>query len=493
MDRRSRPRDPRPLALLALCAIVAIAGQALLIPVDADVSWLITVSERVLGGARLYVDIFEVNPPASVWLYLPQVALAQALGLRAEAVVVAIAVALALAAAALTLRLAQRLADPPPPLVLAVALGFALLVLPGGLFAQREHYALVLAVPLCAWLAGLEAKAGSRSAFAGGLAGGVLVAIKPHFALALAAPALWTARRRGTWRPLALAALAALAVLGVYAFSVWRIAPAYADRLDMLAELYLPMRERWVRLLYGPVVLFPAALALLLAWLGGRRPARLSAMLGLAALGFTLAALIQGKGYWNHALPAVGLMIVAVAVQAYAPARPRDRRPLALAALAALGLAGLTVTARIGPPRGLVDEIRRVGPPEPTIVTLGTELATGHPAVRLVGGSWAGSRAALFTAAGVRYRTRGQAPADPRLQRWLREDFDVLARDIAVRRPDLVLVERDDKGWALRDPAIAAAMQSYRPGARSGDIEIWLRRPAPGLADGSATRQGTGQ
>ena len=53
-------------ALLALAAIV----QQSMIGLDTDVSWLITVGEKVLDGQRLYIDIFEVNPPASVLIYL---------------------------------------------------------------------------------------------------------------------------------------------------------------------------------------------------------------------------------------------------------------------------------------------------------------------------------------------------------------------------------------------------------------------------------------
>ena len=39
--------------ILGACLLAAILGQAWLIPVDADVSWLITVSERVLAGQQL--------------------------------------------------------------------------------------------------------------------------------------------------------------------------------------------------------------------------------------------------------------------------------------------------------------------------------------------------------------------------------------------------------------------------------------------------------
>ncbi|RUW97020.1 hypothetical protein EOA35_26485, partial [Mesorhizobium sp. M8A.F.Ca.ET.023.01.1.1] len=56
----------------ATLLIVAYATiTSLLLPVNVDVSWLLTVGDRVLNGERLYVDIAEANPPFSTWLYLP--------------------------------------------------------------------------------------------------------------------------------------------------------------------------------------------------------------------------------------------------------------------------------------------------------------------------------------------------------------------------------------------------------------------------------------
>ena len=43
--------------------------------VDVDVGWLLTLGERMLDGQRPYIDFFEANPPMSILLYLPAVAL----------------------------------------------------------------------------------------------------------------------------------------------------------------------------------------------------------------------------------------------------------------------------------------------------------------------------------------------------------------------------------------------------------------------------------
>ncbi|TGQ38615.1 hypothetical protein [Mesorhizobium sp. M00.F.Ca.ET.216.01.1.1] len=52
-----------------------------------DTSWLITVCERMLSGERLYSQIYETNPPFSVWLYMPPVAMGRMLGIAPEILV----------------------------------------------------------------------------------------------------------------------------------------------------------------------------------------------------------------------------------------------------------------------------------------------------------------------------------------------------------------------------------------------------------------------
>ena len=88
VDRR-RPSvawsDVRGARWLPLLTVFAAAiGLRLVVVANTDVSWLITLSEKVLDGQRLYADLVELNPPASIILYLPLVALARVLALRPE-------------------------------------------------------------------------------------------------------------------------------------------------------------------------------------------------------------------------------------------------------------------------------------------------------------------------------------------------------------------------------------------------------------------------
>src|SRR5688572_29051763 len=70
------PREAISPATWTALAALLVAGAAgfvsiMLVPVNVDVSWLLVVCGRLLDGAQLNVDMIEVNPPFSIWLYMP--------------------------------------------------------------------------------------------------------------------------------------------------------------------------------------------------------------------------------------------------------------------------------------------------------------------------------------------------------------------------------------------------------------------------------------
>jgi hypothetical protein len=468
------------LVPVAACAVIAAIVQSLLVPLDCDVSWLITVNEKVLSGQRLYVDIIEPNPPASVWLYTPEVWLAQQLAVRPEAMVATAFLAAALVTCAAVAKISARLAAPPPRATLLAATSFVTMVLPVGTFAQREHAALLLALPVLTGVAVLaERRALPRSwRLALGVAAGLVIVIKPHFALAIvpaAAFALWRSRR---FAPLVAPAIAAACTVAAYGAALFVFARAYLDLVPMLTEVYLPLREQWLTVLAGPVIVVPVTTGALV-W--ALRPARLPAlpiMLLIGSAGFACAGLVQMKGYLNHALPGIALGFVALLVSAPLPEVDRARAKAVLAAAGLLAGMQLYAMASIRPPAGLKEAVERVAPPHPTVVTLGPDLLTGHPVVRNVGGTWVGSRPALFIVAGAR-RALATAPKTKRarLQGWYEADLHAFATDLSSRHPDVVLVDaRPGVAWLREEPVIRAAMANYRPAARANDVEIWIRR-----------------
>jgi hypothetical protein len=471
----------RPALIVAFAsATIAAFVQSFLVPLDCDVSWLITVNEKMLAGQRLYVDLIEVNPPASVWLYTPAVWIAQQLKLRPEAVIVAAFIAAALASCGVTLRISERLRHPPNPLILTAVLSFVTLVLPLGTFAQREHAAMLLALPPLTALAALAERRTLSLAWriAVGVAAGLVITIKPHFALVIVpavALAAWQAR---ALKPLMPIAAAAITVVASYAIAILLFAPDYLRLVPMLTEVYLALREQWSTLLRGPVFTIPLAIYALAFALRPRPVAALPAMFLIGSGGFATAALIQGRGYLNHALPGMALGFVGLLLLASNSRIEPKRRALVLSAAAALAGLQLYAMASIRPVAGLAEAVARVAPPRPSVIALGPDLLTGHPLVRNVDGRWAGSRAALFIAAGAHRQIVDEpGPASARFVRWYQADLNAFANDVERERPDVILVDaRADLGWLREQPQIQRATAAYRPAARAGDVEVWVRR-----------------
>lgn len=465
---------PRAAIAAGLAALVAIAVQSLWIPIDADVSWLITVSERILSGDRLYVDIFEVNPPASVWLYVPLVWLAQQIGARPEAVVAAAFVAAGLASVFATLRLASKLDDAPHPVWLAGVVGFVSLVLPMALFAQREHAALLLAFPaLTASALVADGKSlGRRTHYAAGFAAGLVIVIKPYFLFAVIAPALWVAFKRRSLAPL-LPAMAASAIpVGLYAIAVLVFAYAYLDYLPVIARTYAPMHDEYWKVAIGPA-LYPAICLGLAALLRSPRIPSIAAVWALGSVGFLLAAYVQAKNYPNHWLPGGALALAAAAAMLSLPRIAPARRAAVGIGLAVVAMSQMHHWA-IHPDPAVAAIVQSVAPPAPKIIALSPQLTTGHPLTRNVGGQWVGSRAGLFTAAGARL----VGLDDPLALKSYREDSNSFAADVQRHVPDVILVHVPTKSWLMGEPEIARAMGAYRFEAGTNDTEIWLRRDA---------------
>jgi hypothetical protein len=471
----------RPVLLIGLAAAaVAALVQSFLVPIDCDVSWLITVNEKMLAGQRLYVDIIEVNPPASIWLYTPFVWLAHQLDLRPEAVIVAAFIAGALATSALALRIGAHLRRPPNPPIFFALLCFVELLLPLGTFAQREHAAILFAAPALTALAVLAEKRTLSLPLRviAGVAAGLVIAIKPHFALAIVPAVVLAAWQARTLRPMIPAAAAAIAVVALYAAAVVIFTPEYLQLLPMLAAAYLPLHDYWLTLLRGPVVIVPLAIYALALFLRPGRVAALPAMFLIASAGFALAGLIQGKGYLNHALPGMALGFVGLVLLTTEPRIERDRRNFVLAATAALACLEVYAMASIQPIRGLAEAVTRVAPPRPSVITLGPDLLTGHPLVRNVGGRWAGSRAGMYIAVGAHSELAvARGPAKARLLRWYQADVAAFANDVQRERPDVILVDaRPELAWLRKEPKIQSAIAGYGPRARVGDVEVWVRR-----------------
>ena len=254
MNPRPTHRWPRLVGVLPVAAVfLAAALLRLFITGNSDVSWGITVAEKILAGARLYADVIEVNPPASIYLYLPQTALARALSLKPEWLVDAsafLAAALSLWFTARIVRQSKLLPAGASEAAALAVMAFVLTILPMRIFAEREHFALIAALPA---IAALTAMAGGKTIspavqIVAGIGAGLMAACKPYLAFGIVFAAFAAALKARSWRPLfALQNWYAAIVCAVYAVWIWRAFPAFISDILPFSQRTRAASKRLIR------------------------------------------------------------------------------------------------------------------------------------------------------------------------------------------------------------------------------------------------------
>jgi hypothetical protein len=496
--RRAVPAWQANLHRLSRCLpfLLVLAAALLMrrhVVANVDVSWMLTVAEKLLDGQRLYVDVIEVNPPAAVFLYVPPVAIARAFGLRPETV----ADAFVLAAACLSIWLAGRVLARARLLEvdgwhLAALVAAILTILPAHTFGNRDPVALIAFLPALAVFAARSTRAPVPLAYAviGGLSAAVTVMIKPHFVLAVVASAVVTAVCAKSWRALlAIENRIAGALVLAYAGAVVIAFPAFiADVVPVVGAVYVA-RPVPVLELMPAMALWLAALVMIFH---PRRKATLDppfCVLLAASGGSALAFLAQGNGWPYHSVPMLSLALLALAMAGNWLAMPtgtagaRTKIGLLVRALAAGGIVGASFWCmnRATDISDFVEKVERLKS-HPSMLAITSEIALGHPLVREVGGVWVGRVCSNWIANGVLLRRRFQA-LDPAtsalLDKYEALDRSMLAEDIGRARPDIILVDRvhfDWQAWARLDPALRERLQDYREADTLHGVAILQRR-----------------
>lgn len=488
LDRAVQQALFKGLSLTVSAVILAVSVWHMLTSgTHMDVSWLLTVGERILSGERLYVDIWENNPPASVYLYLPMAWLGTATSVSAETWTVLVTYVWVIGFGAFALSMSERLGlTKGRERLLIVPAGLYVLVLfMPSTFSQREHFALASALPmlvLAAWRMSGGEKGAVRLSWivVGGLGAAFTMMIKPHYALVFFFPYLLAAlvmrSPRVLWSGEILTAAAAMIAYGLM---LWMVFPEYtADFVPLMLDVYR-LRRSLVVLVFMADWMQPilaGLLILLLAVATPRRRYTLAWSFAAAALGFYIAYLVMGKGWNYHAMPALSLTVMAIAiVGARLVSEPHcgDNLPdgslfVVLLTTASLMVAGTNVAwLRLDPPQELVRHIRTVVP-HPLVASVSPNISVGHPMVRSLRGRWLERTCADWIA------VWGSAAlhADPAMDRTRRERIEnLVAEQIAYKidiwtatPPDVVMLDPEPgNGDAVlgANPEFAKILSGY--------------------------------
>ncbi len=513
-------------AIAAIC-VYALVVTSYFLATNVDVSWLILAGDRMLEGEQLYVDVLETNPPFSVVLYLPFVALEHATSIAAEIWLRFTVVGLSLA----SLRVATHIlvqADPAyrkPRFAWMVPFTcFLILMFFPDQFGQREQFALIALLPWLALQAARDRSVDFRAAttaqvIIAALGAAFVVMIKPpYYTLAIIIPSLALAIGRRSLRPLLVpenligAALACLYVLYIVLFD-----QPYLELFRTLLEpLYLPLRESPDVLVWAPAgLVFIAGVAATVAS-GVRHLHRDVRLLLFSAAGFAPAYVLMGKGWTYHTWPLVTLGLVALVLQILQQPRLADSSPvrksvawIGLVYAISVPVASQVIVHVDGQPNALAPISRAAAAisaavAHPTIASISAIPHTAHPLSRMVGGrfvsrhpsAWAISYAELLI-----LRSHDQVERE-RLARLRDSLIAQMAAELGEKRPDIIVYDAvpenhfttlmrpgmEGYSWpalVLNNPAVAHELSGYRELYREGSIhyliraDIGVRGPSP--------------
>lgn len=434
-------------------------------PLVNDVAWQLWIGRQMNGGASLYGDILEVNPPLWFWIGAGIERLSSVTGMAGERWLALSFLTYAVLSLLLTLRLIDERRE---QWALALALALCLFLTSPYAHLQREQFLLIAVLPYVALAARrAEGRPVPRGlALAVGLLAAPGLALKHHF---LIFPALiegwliWRRKRvdvRAEHVALASAALA-------YAAAVLLFAPSYlGTMLPLLRAGYHGYNPSLWTLLFQPGIVV-ALFALVAALLGRERLGALGEAAAVGTAAFALVFIVQGKNFHYQAIPALGL--ASLTLLSLLLLRESGSGRL----VAGVGvLASLMVPLKAGQAR--YDQFFREAvsdlKPGEGVTMISPSQALSWPAVYERDLRWDQRTMGLWMVLSP-WAAEKERSGDPRMVALGTAVRREMAAEIACKRPAMVVVDRfydedapggDVLAWFMAEPRFAAALSGYR-------------------------------
>jgi len=500
LSTREQKTSSLPALLVSLGVVALVAWLSLNAAVtNVDVSWLLVVGERVLGGARLHADIVETNPPFSTWLYFPLLWAEAATHIRAEvwlAVAVPLLTLLSLVISASILRTAGWFQASWHAWLLPAAVFVLAWLFPDD-FGQREQIASIALLP---WLALLVVRDTTPDFRAGrpwqiviaGIGAAIFVMVKPPMAaLALLVPAVWIAYSRRSLRPLLTPeSLIGAAITLFYVIWVLIFHQAYLrDVMPPVSEFYMFDRRTIVELIVDSELMAPFYFAIA-TWLMAR-PAKIdraSTILLLAAFGYIPGFVLVGKGWTYQAMPFFLFGLLAFSIQLARPAASLKSSALRIAvplvvSIYAIASAFDSYYSPWLPTREVAEKLSAAVGPNPTVLTIAGRLQPAHPLTRMVGGVYLSRDPSLWRVRSADLLMQRETDPARKAEHLARRNSEIAtaAAQIVKLRPDVVIAGGTYAARAeiatMSDPGIISALASYSVLYRDEISTIYIRKP----------------
>jgi hypothetical protein len=506
----STPEPRQSLTTFAVSAALVVLGLVAIGPayLNHDAAWYLYVADRWIGGATLYRDLVDTNPPLIIWLTAIPALIARITGapgtLLLKAAVCALAITSVLAVRHIIVR-----QWPSREFALVVLASFLTVPFAKEDFAQREHVVILLCLPYILAAGSGAPMPSTALRILVGIVGGVGFAIKPHFLITLIAVEFLTMRARGPRGLGRVESLAATGTLIVYGIAVVLLTPAYLGVADQVRRVYGEFNASagtLLRLREAQLWIVAAALFAGIRWRSGDYLPH--ATFG-AATGFLAAAVLQFKGWGYHLYPGRVFVVLFLAIAVLAVL---ERVPGVVAILRG-GLRGvatvfavtlLAVSARyVAEARSpatpdlvtpMIDSFKAAPADSPVaVLSMRTIIYPAFPSVNYSGRRWGLRENSLLFLPGFygdQDRLQGgvlTAHAPGEMSRLEREYFDQIIEDLCSAPPGVLAFEEpaqkaaagrralDLQAYYAQDARAAALFSSYHPSRVVGPFRLMVR------------------
>ncbi|MCV2871190.1 hypothetical protein OEZ71_02655 [Defluviimonas sp. WL0050] len=459
--------------------------------INLDTAWYLVATRDWLDGARLYVDIVELNPPLNFYFTVPPILLSDLLGIsdtNAQYLFVCIATFLSMF---ICWNLAPRV-QTNQRLLFLLGLGLAMTVPAMNDIGQREHFLIILTTPWLVSQLPLQQRLRGRTRIFLAAVAALGICLKPYFVLIPAAITLGQVLTSRSLRPILSASNLTMVAVGTsYVAVVYILYPEYfRDVVPLAREFYgafsLPASSVCR---YLAIIFFPFAPLLLLLLVRRNVPAG-SGVLISATLAGVVVYFVQWKGFPYHSIPFEAFALMTCF---WALAHAERMTPIAVGAI--MGILGSHYLSHLqGMYRSEAERVPQhivsAGWQPLKIASLSTHVSSGPPIALEIDADWSSRYAHLWPVPGAQ-RALASTDCDSEPERCARFEAilddtrkNILA-DLSASRPEVLIVEHEyyffgqsDFSWDIymrADPAWSEIIGDYRLALTDENFEIWIR------------------
>ena len=280
---------------------------------NGNVSWLLIAAERFLLGGQFIEDIYETNPPLSVWIYTPHVLISWLLNVPLTTGALYTTTGFVILASALTNAILKSFTFISTPQRVVVILAFLISasILNSTYFAEREHLLILGLIPfiLCQIILLEKIKVKKPILHLSMVLGTVLILVKPHYGLlpvifmlyrAVKHKSVFAVFKADFWA-LFIGTLSYLAIIMI--FFLPYVSTVLPDSINMYVGIRDPLATLYAIQFHLILYLGVFLLELFQKDLESKKR-QLLLTLSFSSIVCLIPMIVQMKGFYNHLIPA---------------------------------------------------------------------------------------------------------------------------------------------------------------------------------------------